>query len=275
MSEADQLRTTLDRQSYAEVPFTVPRAAIEEAVAGFFAFLALPAEVKQRFAYEIKQDERDRGMDLGWRERTSTTRDHSDDKEFFHYNELARTMFEPKLAELTAAEGHAAIVRAFMERADGIYSAALATMQQSIRTLDARYVGLYEQFFPVGARPAVVLRFLKYNRGGDGTFLAKGHYDRSACTLAIAESAPGLRIGRDDQHLQQVEHRQGFALFFPGLVMGRYTRGELKPAWHDVVQDGQAYNAGAARWALVLFSSPPGPIYFTREHHTHTPVRAR
>lgn len=74
-------------------------------------------------------------------------------------------------------------------------------------------------------------------------------------TLALAESAPGLRIGSVPQDLTPIDHHDGQAVFFLGgnfqAVLGDT---DLKPGWHDVVQQGEASpHQSYARWAIVAF----------------------
>lgn len=261
------LKQDIQHQSFSEVPLSVSPNHIQKAVNSFFAFLALPQADKNRFAFDVKFDERDRGMDLGYRLRTSSSGDGYDDKEFFHYNHYARDRFSSQAVIPPA-------LNTFLLQAEEVYTSTLHAMRSVIRVLDTEFTGLYEKTFPSNVEPTCVLRFLKYNQAGEGQFLAKGHYDRSMCTIAIAESAPGLRFGTDSDHVREVVHRAGIGLFFPGMQMAYYTSQDFPPAWHDVVQKGgQSYAPQVARWAVVFFCSPPDPNYFTREQ-VHTPLRS-
>lgn len=261
------LRSDIQRQSFSEVPLSVSPEVIQAAVVGFFEFLKLSQPDKEQFAFDMKHDEKDRGMDMGYRLRTSASGDGYDDKEFFHYNHYARDRF--------LAEPHTpSVVHSFLQQADQVFVATLSAMQSVIRAMDVEFPGLYDKTFPLNVQPTCVLRFLKYSQAGEGQFLAKGHYDRSMCTIAIAESAPGLRFGTDSQHVREVVHRPGIGLFFPGMQMTNYTSQDFPPSWHDVVQTGgRSYAPQVARWAVVFFCSPPDPNYFTREQ-VHTPLSA-
>lgn len=259
------LQKNIQSQSFAEVPLSVSPDDVQVAVRCFFDFLALSQTDKDRFAFDVKYDERDRGMDLGYRLRSSASGAGYDDKEFFHYNQYALIRFSNQTDNPPA-------LNAFLQQAEKVYSSTLHAMQSVIRALDTEFPGLYEKTFPVGVEPTCVLRFLKYNQAGEGQFLAKGHYDRSMCTIAIAESAPGLRFGTDSEHIREVIHRPGIGLFFPGMQMAGYTSAAFPPSWHDVVQkSGQSFAPQVARWAVVFFCSPPNPNYFTREQ-VHTPL---
>lgn len=262
----EELRSTIDRQSYAEIALSLPDGAIAHVIHDFFAFLALPDSVKKQFAIDVKLDERDRGTDLGWRRRNVDAGFGYDNKEFFHYNDDARDAFAHIANDVPVA-------RQLLSSAATIYDAVLPAMKATLQTCNERYPGISAVFFPEDERPTCVLRLLKYDRTRDGEFLAKGHYDRSSTTIAIAESAPGLRIGKDDIHLREVRHRPGVGLFFPGMSFAQYTDGAFPPSWHDVVQQGSTtFNNEASRWAVVFFCSPPAPNYFDRAT-VHTPLR--
>ncbi|MFZ2681985.1 MAG: hypothetical protein WAZ14_02750 [Patescibacteria group bacterium] len=260
------LKATIQKQSYFEFPLEIHSEQIALAVKNFFTFLALPETDKAKFVIDIKQDERDRGVDLGWRRRSVDAGFGYDNKEFFHYNNQAKILFAPLIAQIPAAQ---ALTRSL----DPILNKTLSAMREIIHSLEVDYPGLYTKFFPADGNDAYVIRLLKYDRTRAGDFLAKGHYDRGSCTIAIAESAPGLRLGPDDQHLTEVTHTKGQGLFFPGISLGLHTDNELMPTWHDVLQRGNSiYNDTASRWAIVFFCSPPEPNYFDRKT-VHTPIR--
>ncbi len=261
-----EVKEAIQRQCYFEFPLRITPEDLDRLVKNFFAFIALPDSEKSKFAIDIKQDERDRGTDLGWRRRSVDSGFGYDNKEFFHYNSQARDLFAQLAAQTPVAQ-------ALIASLDPVYEVAFDAMKDMVRSLDGCYPGLYDKFFPESGQPSHVIRLLKYDRTRDGEFLAKGHYDRGSCTIAIAESAPGLRIGLDDQHLTEVIHRPSQGLFFPGISLGNYTKQELLPSWHDVVQKGDAaYSDDTSRWAIVFFCSPNDPNYFDRET-VHTPIR--
>lgn len=261
-----QLKSTLLEQHFVELNWSLTPRVVEQTVSGFFRFLALSQPVKQQFVFELKRAKGDRGMDVGYRQRKSDTGAGYDDKEFFHYNQYVAQEFGQLAQTIPAAQE-------FFVQAEVIYQAALGKMQEMVHILDEGYPGLYQTFFPADHIPEGVVRFLKYDRTQPGDYLAKGHYDRGALTLAIAESAPGLRLGQDPDHVQEVVHRPGQVLFFPGMSLGQYTKNEISPSWHDVVQkSADSFNQEAARWAVVFFASPPAPIFFSREV-LHAPLK--
>ena len=72
--------------------------------------------------------------------------------------------------------------------------------------------------------------------------------------MALAESAPGLRIGKDSESLRLVQRKDRLAIFMPGIHFPNLTNGDFVPAWHDAVsQDGDT--SSEARWAIVFFAN--------------------
>lgn len=263
--QREMLLADLTRQTYTPVPFPLSHREIEEAVGKFFAFLALPQEQKDVISKKWLKD----GVhDMGYI-RTKGDKDvigKKDFKEYFHYHPDARKEWGRE----AAAEP---VVAAFFEAADALYAYADRVGKEVISTLDPEFPGLYDAFFPAEWPGERILRFLKYDNRGEGEFLARGHYDRGGCTLAIAESAPGLRIGKDDATLTPVVHQDSTALFFPALHFAELTERRVPAAWHDVVQaEGQSVSGDAARWAVVYFMNAPGLPVPTGEE-THIPVR--
>lgn len=240
------LTTQIKEKSHAVVPFPLRHADFQKAIDLFVRFLALPLTTKERVYYNMDLGD-DRGADIGYQIRR---RDQGkiDNREFFHYHPIAET----ELAEHARTYPE---VRALLDDMRIIYDTGKQTLHEVITAFDERYPGLHARFFPEGKEPNFCVRFLKYDRATPGEFLAKGHYDRGGCTLALAESAPGLRIGIDDLHLQEVVHDEGKALFMPALNAPDFTNGEIRPTWHDVVQKSEdVYNAEIARWAIVFFA---------------------
>jgi isopenicillin N synthase-like dioxygenase len=141
-----------------------------------------------------------------------------------------------------------------MDAAKPLFAKVKAKMQEVVLALNTDYSGLADTFLPTDREPLVFLRLLAYERMDPGEFLAKGHYDRGACTLAIAESAPGLRIGKGPEDLKEVVREPNQVPFFPGLTLQESTGPELAPSWHDVIQkEEHLLNEKTARWAIVGF----------------------
>lgn len=253
----DALVTELGAKAYAELPFALPRATLVGAAERFFDFLTLPQKEELHF-----YDRPENRQGIGYRRRT---KEYGDDKEFFHYHpKLLKEFAGTELIERPE-------VAPFLAAADEIYQEALAVSKALFHAISLAYPGVYERFFPTTEEyiEYSALRFLKYEPSGVGEFLARAHYDRGATTLALAESAPGLRIGKNEATLTEVVHRDQVALFMPAWQLRHITDDRFMPAWHDVVQSSEdVYRPDAARWAIVFFSDAPGvPVPSREESH--------
>src|SRR3990167_7547937 len=104
------------------------------------------------------------------------------------------------------------------------------------------------------------------------SFFAAAQKIYNEAVFSLAESAPGLRIGKSDKDLKEVFHKNKSALFMPAMDFWRITTPEFTPAWHDVVQKSQnAYNKDVARWAIVFFADISTIKRYTYEE-AHTPI---
>lgn len=192
----------------------------------------------------------------------------TDLKEYFHYHPKLLTIFAGNPV-LERAE-----TKAFLSVADRIYQEALLRSKELYRVMSVEFPDLYSQFIKEGEEHIEysALRFLKYEAAGKGKFLARAHYDRGATTLAIAESAPGLRIGKNNETLKEVVHKDNVALFMPAFQLPAITDMRFRPAWHDVVQSSEdVYRDNAARWAIVFFADTADVPVPTKEE-SHTPL---
>ena len=238
------IREQIVEHQFVRVPFPKDLSLLDPIIRTLFAFFALPDETKKRFAFRLIPD--DRGTEVGYWTR-SRAEGALDNRGYFHYNDYAEERFREEGKNCPE-------LLAFMDAVKPLFQQAKTKMQEMIQVLDAEYPGLYEQFLPPNRHPLLLLRLLAYERMEPGDFLAKGHYDRGTCTLAIAESAPGLRIGKNQEDVKPVIHEPNTALFFPGLTMQDFTSSEFIPSWHDVVQEEEhILNKQTARWAIVLF----------------------
>ena len=264
MISFDELKTQIKENSCVRIPFPVLRPDFNKAIDHFVHFLSLPMEKKREIFFKARQDER--GAEVGY---VRYLRDygHTDNREYFHYHHLAEERFSnlrtdiPELDEL-------------LKSMKFIYGETVKSLEEILVTLDKHFPGIHRNFFTEeNGRGDFYLRFLKYDYAKPGEFLAKGHYDRGGCTLALAESAPGLRMGIDDEHMKEVEHLEGEALFMPALKFSTLTSNDFPPTWHDVVQKGDdTYNGEIARWAIVFFANPVNVPEITYEE-AHTPRR--
>ena len=189
-----------------------------------------------------------------------------DNKEFFHYHPVLTEHFKnlPVLQDPTTVE--------FFSHAQTIYTACVQATNEILSAFEVEFPGIRKQLIsPDGAIGMSTIRFLKYEPAGSGNFLAKGHYDRGTMTLALAESAPGLRVGKTAEQLALVTHKENTALFMPALLFSDITDARFTPAWHDVVQTSEnVYRTDAARWAIVFFADAQHTTTPTLKE-THTP----
>ena len=243
----------LQTQSFAPVPFPVSRQAITDMVEGpFYDFLQLPEEVKERLYFKLRPDFR--GSDVGYKRRRKEYGD--DEKVFFHYHTEAEVRFREEIAMYPA-------LRNLLEAVRPIHRAVNETFHDTLALFAEDFPGILDSFFPTGRQQHLYLRILGY-MGSDT--LAKNHIDMSGCTLALAESIPGLRIGWDAEHMHHIAHIDGSAIFFPGLTFREETSDAYPPIWHGVEQPARAKylstggpvevsDYGITRWAVVAFFS--------------------
>ena len=254
MPEKEILLSELSSKAYVALPFPLSREELGEAAETFFEFLKLPQETK-RSLFFLRDPKDPQGTEVGY-VRTKGEKDaeygSKDFKEYFHYHPDAEAHFKE------AADQNPAL-RTFLDAAAEIFAAAEESVQGVLKELNTEFPGLYESFCDQNLPLERALRFLKYDAAGKGKFLARAHFDRGGCTLALAESAPGLRIGKDDASLTEVVHKDRTALFMPGFHFPEMTDGRIPAAWHDVVQSSEdVLSTDAARWAIVYFVNAPG-----------------
>jgi isopenicillin N synthase-like dioxygenase len=232
-----------DRQ-HAIVPFSLSHEELSQAMSVFIDFLALPQEVKDAIYFQVEPS--NRGTEVGYK---LYKRDlgNTDNREYFHYHALAEERFAEHVARIPE-------LARLMDAMRPVYDAARETFRETITQFEDQFPGIRDRFFPTDSFPHFYLRFLKYDRLNPGDFLAKGHYDRGTCTLALAESAPGLRMGLNEETLHPVTHDDGKALFMPGIKFHEVTSADFPPTWHDVVQQNESgFREDIARWAIVFF----------------------
>lgn len=239
------LQKSLEKDYYINVPFAMPRTAIEEAVQCFFKFLELPDHIKTHIDFSIAPKHR-RG-DVGFKHRDPNEHVYNDSKEFFHYH--------PALLKKYADFIHQhPVVKEFIEKANPIWELAYQTVSHILKSFEPDFPGVHDKVFKTDT-PHLLVRFLKYNWQSSGKYLAKPHFDAGSFTLAIAESCTGLRIGSSPENLQLVEHKVGNAVFFLASNYQKVIQTDkLLPGWHDVIQlDDTLIGKPFARWAVVAF----------------------
>ncbi len=245
-STYETLVRDLDAQSFHKMPITCSRAEIETAVKAFFRFMELPEATKRRFAFKLEDYQGQ--MEMGYWTR-SRAEGKADNREYFHYDAAADEAFRK-----TGADCPELIT--FMDAAKIVYQATVPTLREAVQIIDEVYPGIEKKIFEPGSGRFLQapIRFLGYPNTDPGDFLASGHYDKGIVTLAIAESAPGLRIGKTPDTVQDVIHEEGYGLFFPAIQLEPLTNPHFVPSWHDVIQkDQDTFTSDYSRWAVVLF----------------------
>ena len=263
----------LHSQGYYEVETGITHSELAVVMAGFKSFRSLSDEMKQSTNYFLS----DRGDgDFGYFNRipgAETFRGKaSDNKDIFHFGASTR-----QTVEATLPHGAPKVMADFLDDAESLFWQAQATKKRALGKLNL--VGLvdvatgsfsdYSSVF-LSTRSACndVLRLINYY--DSDSLLAKAHFDRSATTLALGESHPGLRLTASstkspveerNQTLQPVAYTPGQAKFFLGAGWNNIQHLDAKAktlplGWHDVVQTETVVDDYVRRWSAILFSTP-------------------
>lgn len=244
MPPVDSILDEVRRDHIAHIPFPISHSELCEAAEKYMAFLTLSDEIKGSFSLQ-GGFEHNYGL-LGYKDRRTET--GMDRKEFFHYHPSIEKYFSDSRYATSP------VFLSFIEAARQIDAAAADTLHSLLGVMSERYPNIQREYFP-GEHRRTILRFLKYDIAGKGNFLARAHYDSGGCTLALAESAPGLRVGTAADDLTPVTHADHVALFMPGLCFHTVTDQTFHPVWHDVVQASEnTHSDTTARWAIVFFA---------------------
>jgi hypothetical protein len=231
---------------WASVPFPLGSDELRDAADAFLDFCLIPQE--QKVALHRYLEPSDEVSQLGYFRRAQSKGNY-DDKEVWHHHVRAGELLkdEPGWQDERTQK--------FMKVADEILGVGIEVLTGVLANFEDEYPGLSERILKGGTAPKVYLRFIKYIPQKPGEFLAKGHFDRGGLAIAISESAPGLRLGKDIPSLTPLEHQEHRAVFMPGVVFHEATDSSFAPVWHDVIQKSEdQYRPDCARWAIVLFA---------------------
>lgn len=236
---------SLKENLYLQLKFPINHSYLEKTIDLFFKFLELPNNLKEHI--DLKIGAKHRRGDIGLKHRESTDDIYRDSKDFFHFHPL---IFE-EYADFLKANP---VINEFMQHAQPIWKAAYNLAYQIIKSFDASFPGTSDKIFDTN-EVHILLRFLRYQWANSDKYLAKPHFDAGSFTLAIAESSPGLRIGKGPTDLEIVPHEANQAIF---MVSSNFKKiidtDELSPGWHDVIQlDKTQLGKPCARWAIVAF----------------------
>lgn len=263
----DTLWNSLKTHQYVQVPFPIHPPVLDAAIKAFFAFLEEPEDIKNHIKFSISPAHR-RG-DVGFTHRVLQAEPYEEHKDFFHFHPAVFEKYDDFLQ-------HSPVVHDFLLKALPIWKAAYETVHALLSKLDTKFPGTLAKVFDTQT-PHLMIRFLKYHWAQSGKYLAHPHFDAGSFTLAIAESTPGLRIGKDPSSLKPVEHHENQALFFVSSNYQKlFTTEEICPAWHDVIQlDETQIGKPFARWAIVTFIEAAGVEALSKiETHKWNPQAA-
>lgn len=240
----------LQDRAYTYIPFAYPKDKIKMAVQSFMAFLELPNEVKQHIDFSISPLHR-RG-DVGYKHRTSADGSYNDTKDFFHFHPALFDRYEEFLRQEPQ-------VNKFVQEAHAIWKVVFQTTQDVLGVMDRIYPGTSSKVLDT-QYPHILLRFLRYHWKESQECLAKPHFDAGSFTIAIAESGPGLRIGKSPESLVPVHHHADSAILMMASNQAKLLpESPWPPGWHDVVQLDERYLGHPyARWAVVAFIDAHG-----------------
>lgn len=274
MSEVLNVHENLYEKGYVPVGIDLGRSDLQTAIDRYSAFLEIDEQYHELTRYLSTQ----RGDgDFGQYSRISGQQGErgevADNKDIFHFGAQSRQVIEARLQGALPSE-----MKQFLAIAEEIYWTAQRSKRQALEELDYYNMGLVGIMQPEVGTINDVLRFITYYPNEEK--LAKGHFDRSTCTLAIGESHEGLRIApgqnglkidanaeylqKLENNLRPVEHIESEAKFFLGAGWNRlplqYNSGgcneDLPLAWHDVVPSDKQVDERVMRWAVVMFINP-------------------
>ncbi len=256
----EEIKESLQKNFYVNVPFPLECTVIEDAVKAFFKFLDEPDLVKNHINFTIAPEHR-RG-DIGYKHRDPGDDIYSDSKDFFHYHPALLEKYQDFL-------DHHPTVKDFALKANPIWDLAYKTIFNILKTFEPTFPGVCAKIFDT-KNVHILIRFLRYNWQNSAKYLAKPHFDAGSFTLAIAESCEGLRIGSHPDNLKPVKHVEGNAVF---MLSSNYRKvldtDQLCPGWHDVIQlDETMIGRPFARWAVVAFVEAHGVEALSRSE-TH------
>lgn len=243
------------RRQWSTVQVSNSPHTYERGATAFIRFVReVPYDAKDAISLSVSQSgENAMRTDLGYRERIPAVDDDGEHKAYFHYHPDVEVRF----ADEIAAAGEPA--KKFITEARKIRNGAIKSAQRVALDLDKAYPGFYNAFFKEGVEPNLKIRFLLYRKVKPGQLLGVGHYDRNGFTLALAESAPGLRVGRDNQTLKKVRRKKGDAIVMSGTMMRMFDsdKGSLPLSWHDIERHEDAcLGETDARWAIIAMVHP-------------------
>lgn len=179
----------------------------------------------------------------------------SDRKMVFHYRALSIE------AKLRARGVYCSRHSHGLDLCSNLRQSCLETLRLFLTELDKVLPGyrFEENFLDPRVADEHVLRLVAYveTRDDDGTVIGQHHWDRCGLTLALGESAKGLRGGIERPY-EPVTSLPNLPLIFASKKLEKMTAGQVKAWEHEVVHPGGRVSAEVIRWAVVFFANPYG-----------------
>jgi hypothetical protein len=269
------IRAELYENGYANLAFGLGKSAVAELFANFKNFATIcdePGGEKLVEALNFKVGNKGNGIFYMKHRKPGDVNDYEkrgdvgkDDKLVMHFGAQTHSRALDVLGVLPKE------MEIFLDNCAQFYMEGRRVAQ-----IGARALGIEDPLFPSNHKKDIhLLRLIDYT-ATNSEHLGEAHFDRGVVTLAISESAPGLRGKPGDngflkpldeavrQRLQRgldpINHQEGVAKFFASAGLRR-----LPPATregqdldaipllaHDIVNE----NPGEDRQAVVMFFNP-------------------
>lgn len=279
---------SIREQGYAPVPIDLSRDDLQEAIDRYTDFLTLPENYHDitRF-YVTDRGDGDYGQFTRVAGNTGERGAVMDNKDIFHFGSLTRQYIEAELDGRIPRE-----MKDFLDTAEEVFWAGQRSKRHALADFDDDGSFLVDTLQTKYHTLNDVLRLITYYENDDK--LAKSHFDRGVCTLAIGESHEGLRLATGqnglvldaneqyladlESRLTPVEHRSGEAKFFLGAGWNRlpqyikHGHDDLELGWHDVVPSAKRVGERVMRWAVVMFINPYAEF---QDYTVPTPAETR
>lgn len=238
------------RNGFAFVETGIPQSFYESAAETAMQFLSSLSEAdKKKMQQCIKGEDDDEPGLLGYSEFHPTKPERGTEKVFFHYHPEVERLFSNEFARIPGAQK-------FLSSMRSLWGSGLVAAEAVVNNLEKTNPGVRAELFPREKPTAFVIRFVMYKEPPEGNLLAKGHYDRSSITLALAESAPGLRVQDSEGRMNLIEKQDGAAVVMASKGMERIVP-SLPLSWHDAIQaSDETVDDTHVRWVAIgqLFS---------------------
>lgn len=232
---------------YGLYPARLPDLSIQSLqplIDTFIELTNLPLHERQVWAIDADNDG---DHDDGLIERNGGPYDH---KFFFHYKNINRIL--PALAGKEMYERDKDKWNGFLNDLNNIHANLSQDMHDIVKAID-ELLPWYDLLKKVKAQPIssrAVLRLLYYKPGH--TVVAKPHYDQSLLTFHVADSRPGLIVGKENEVSKNIYFPDGASvLVFPGIKAEIATEGSISAGYHSAIADDVSMQEG--RWSIVFF----------------------